>query len=48
LEAGTFQFPEVAGEEQGIEIDYSQLTKILGGVDLRNGRRRRRRYRRAS
>ena len=48
LEAGTFQFPEGAGEEQGIELDYSQLTKILGGVDLRNGRRRRRRYRRAS
>jgi transposase len=45
LEAGTFQFPETALEEQGIELDYSQLTKILGGVDLRNGRRRRR-YRR--
>ena len=48
LEAGTFQFPEAAGEEQGIELDYSQLTNILGGVDLRNGRRRRRRYRRVS
>jgi transposase len=45
LEAGTFQFPEAINEEQGIELDYSQLTKILGGVDLRNGRRRRRRYR---
>jgi len=45
LEVGTFQFPETAGEEQGIELDYSQLTNILGGVDLRNGRRRRR-YRR--
>lgn len=48
LEAGTFQFPEATSEEQGIELDYSQLTKILGGVDLRNGRRRRRRYRRVS
>jgi len=46
LEAGTFQIPEAAREEQGIELDYSQLTKILGGLDLRNGRRRRRRYRR--
>ena len=46
LEAGTFQFPEAAGEEKGIEFDYSQLMKILGGLDLRNGRRRRRRYRR--
>jgi transposase len=45
LEAGTFQFPKTAGEEQGIELDYAQLTKILGGFDLRNGRRRRR-YRR--
>jgi transposase len=45
LEAGTFQFPEAASEEPGIELDYSQLTNILGGVDLRNGRRRRR-YRR--
>jgi len=45
LEVGTFQFPEVISEEQGLELDYSQLTKILGGLDLRNGRRRRR-YRR--
>jgi transposase len=45
LEAGTFQLPEAAREAQGIELDYAQLTKILGGVDLRNGRRRRR-YRR--
>jgi len=45
LEAGTFQFPEAGSDEQGIELDYSQLTNILGGVDLRNGRRRRR-YRR--
>ena len=47
LEVGTFQLPDVTREEQGLELDYSQLTKILGGVDLRNGRRRRRRYRRA-
>jgi transposase len=47
LEAGTFQFPETASEEQGIELDYSQLMKILGGLDLRSGRRRRR-YRRVS
>jgi transposase len=45
LEAGTFQFPETASEEQGIELNYSQLTRILGGLDLRNGRRRRGRYR---
>lgn len=45
LEAGTFQFPDAASHEQGIELDYSPLTKLLGGIDLRTGRRRRR-YRR--
>jgi transposase len=45
LEAGTFQFPAATDEEQGIEMDYVQLSQILGGLDLRNGRRRRRRYR---
>ena len=45
LEAGTFQFPDAANNEQGIELDYDQLTKLLGGIDLRSGRRRRR-YRR--
>src|SRR5262245_17487160 len=33
LEAGTFQFPDTTGEKQGIELSYSQLTKILGGLD---------------
>jgi len=46
LEAGTFQFPEATCEEQGIELDYVQLSQILGGLELRNGRRRLRRYRR--
>ena len=46
LEAGTFQCPEAAHEEQGIELDNVQLSQILGGLDLRNGRRRLRRYRR--
>ena len=45
LGAGTFQFPDAASEQQGIERSYSQLTGILGGFDLRHGRRRRGRYR---
>lgn len=45
LEAGTFQLPSVTSCEQGIELDYSQLTRLLGGLDLTTGRRRRR-YRR--
>jgi transposase len=47
LEAGTFQLPRATSHEQGIELEYSQLTKLLGGIDLESGRRRKR-YRRAS
>ena len=36
---------DATNNSQGIELDYSQLTKLLGGIDLRSGRRRRR-YRR--
>jgi len=46
LEVGTFEVPKAVGDEQGIELEYYQLVRLLGGVDLRNGRRRRRRYRR--
>jgi transposase len=45
LEAGTFQLPVAESREQGIELSCDQLTKLLGGIDLRNGRKRRR-YRR--
>ena len=45
LEAGTFQLPSAESQEQGIELTCDQFTKLLGGIDLRNGRRRRR-YRR--
>ena len=46
LKAGTFQLPSVAAGEQGIELDECQLYRLLSGLDLRTGRRRRR-YRRA-
>jgi transposase len=45
LEAGTFQLPSSAAGEQGIELDERQLNRLLTGLDLRTGRRRRR-YRR--
>ncbi len=45
LERGVFQFPDAADGEQRLELTYDQLTKMLGGIDLRTGRRRRR-YRR--
>jgi len=47
LEAGTFQMLTTNQDQEGIEIEYSQLVKLLGGLDLKTGRRRRR-YRRVS
>ncbi len=45
LERGTFQLLTTTKDAEGIELEYSQLVKLLGGLDLRTGRRRRR-YRR--
>ena len=45
LEAGTFQLPKSTHDEQGIELDERQLNRLLTGLDLRTGRRRKR-YRR--
>lgn len=45
LERGTFQLPAASASQRGIELNSSQLAKLLGGLDLRTGRRRRR-YRR--
>jgi transposase len=47
LEVGTFQLPWSTAGEQGIELDECQLNRLLTGLDLRTGRRRRR-YRRVS
>ena len=46
LEVGTFQLPIAASGAQRIELDATQLNNLLGGIDLRTGRRRKR-YRRA-
>jgi transposase len=45
LEVGAFQLPVSTEGDQGIELNCKQLTQLLDGMDLRNGRRRRR-YRR--
>ena len=45
LEVGVFQLPAATGGQQGLELNCSQLHRILSGLDLRNGRRRKR-YRR--
>ncbi len=44
LEKGVFELP--ASDQQSVELDYQQLSRLLGGLDLRSGRRRQRRYRR--
>jgi transposase len=45
LEEGTFQMLTTTHDQEGLEIEYSQLVKLLRGLDLRTGVRRRR-YRR--
>ncbi len=47
LEEGTYQMLTTTNDPEGIEIEYSQLVKLLRGLDLQTGRRRRR-YRRVS
>jgi transposase len=42
LERGTFQIPRAEDGEQALELTYDQLTKLLGGIDLYTGRKRRR------
>jgi transposase len=45
LEVGTFQLLTTTNDEEGIELDYWQLVRLLGGLDLRTGRRRKRYHR---
>ena len=45
LEVGDFQLPSAPSDAQAMELSYCELTKLLGGIDLKSGRRRRR-YRR--
>jgi transposase len=47
LERGTFQVLTSTSEAEGVELDYAQLVRLIGGLDLRTGRRRKR-YRRVS
>jgi transposase len=47
LEVGAFQLPVATEGDPGIELNSHQLNQLLDGLDLRNGRRRRR-YRRVS
>lgn len=46
LESGVFERPAAGRAEVQIEIDVTQLSLIINGIDLRSAKRRRR-YRRA-
>lgn len=41
LEVGVFQLPVATEGEQGVELDCSGLQRLLGGLDLKHGCRRR-------
>ena len=45
LERGTFQLLTTTNDDEGIELEYCQLVRLLGGLDLRTGRRRKRYHR---
>lgn len=45
LEAGTFGLPKIGAGQQGVELSALQLRRLLGGIDLEGGWRRKR-YRR--
>jgi transposase len=46
LEAGTFQVPPGAARDTGLELDATELSLLLSGIDLASVKRRKR-YRRA-
>jgi len=46
LESGVFERPAAGRDQVQIEIDVTQLSMIINGIDLRSAKRRRR-YRRA-
>lgn len=42
LEAGTYELPAVLDDAQGVEIDATSLALLLGGVELKSAKRRKR------
>jgi len=42
LEQGTFQLPTVDDDTQGVTLSTTELAMLLGGIDLRSVRRRKR------
>ncbi len=48
LEFGVFQLPIATTGERGVELNGTQLQRLLDGLDLKSGRRRRGRRRRVA
>lgn len=42
LEAGSFQISALGGDDQSLEIDSTQLSLLLSGIDLNTAKRRKR------
>lgn len=42
LEVGTFQIPDFVEGQQGVELSHKQFARLLGGLDLKSGKRRHR------
>ncbi len=41
LEKGKFRWPEVSGEQSKVQLSHEELALLLGGIDLRQAKRRR-------
>ena len=41
LEKGRFAWPEVGGEQSKVQLSHEELALLLGGIDLRQTKRRR-------
>src|SRR6266404_3650749 len=41
LEKGKFRWPEVSGEQNKVQLSHEELALLLGGIDLRQAKRRR-------
>lgn len=42
LEAGTFELPDSDNDAAGMEIDATQLSMLLNGIDVKSAKRRKR------
>jgi transposase len=41
LEEGKFRWPEVSGDQNKVQLSHEELALLLGGIDLRQAKRRR-------